>query len=126
MTTNTSPCPAYGVNNLADRPCHLTPYEKIFLGWLDPIEIDTNGRYSLQDSETSVDVYIIKHNQFSEGEYLLIENRQPKLFDELLWNGGLLIWHIDDEKRWMYERGWPGQQGTCIGSNTQLAFGTSH
>jgi hypothetical protein len=90
----------------------LTPWEKISLGWLDPIEIDTNGRYEIRDSETTADVYIIKKNyQFNGDEYLLIENRQPKLFDENLWNGGILIWHIDDTARQMYERGYPGQEG---------------
>jgi hypothetical protein len=87
----------------------------VFLGWLDPIEIETNGRYELRDSETSNDVYIIKKNfQFLDDEYFLIENRQPKLFDEYLWEGGILIWHIDDKKSWMRERGYPGQEGTSL------------
>lgn len=91
----------------------MTPWEKIFLGWLEPIEIDSDGTYELQDSETSTEVYIIKKNyQFNGDEYLLIENRQPKLFDALLWDGGLMIWHIDDTKRQMRERGYPGQEGT--------------
>jgi hypothetical protein len=103
---------AYGINNFANAPCHLTPWEKIFLGWLEPIEIDTNGRYEIRDSETTTDTYVIKKNYHLSGdEYLLIENRQPKLFDEQLWNGGMLIWHIDDTKRHMRERGYPGQEG---------------
>jgi hypothetical protein len=44
-------------------------------------------------------------------EYFLIENRQPKLFDQYLWNGGILVWHIDDTQPWMRERGYPGQEG---------------
>lgn len=32
-----------------------------------------------------------------EGEYLIIENRQPIMFDEYFWgNGGIVIYHIDD------------------------------
>lgn len=104
---------AYGVNNLANSPSHLTPHEKVLLGWLVPIEIETDGRYELRDSETSTDVYVIKRNfQFLDDEYFLIENRQPKLFDEDLWEGGIMIWHIDDTKIWMRERGFPGQIGT--------------
>jgi hypothetical protein len=113
-----SPCfpAALGVDNLGTHPAHLTPWEKIEVLWLEPIEIDRNGRYSLQDSETSSDVYVIKKKFPSFGdEYFLIENRQPKLFDADLWNGGLLIWHIDDTVNHMHSRGFPGQEGTWRG-----------
>jgi hypothetical protein len=64
---------------------------------------------------TSSDIYIIKQKFQSYGsEYFLIENRQPKWFDSLLWSGGILIWHIDDTARQMHYRGYPGQEGMLI------------
>jgi hypothetical protein len=76
------------------------------------MEITENGTYTLRDSETSTDVYMIQQNFQAAGtEYFLIENRQPKWFDSLLWSGGILIWHIDDTARQMHNRGYPGQEG---------------
>ena len=99
----------------ASYPTHLSPWSKMRLGWLIPTQINYSGRYWAEASEVSDQVYLIRHG-YTHGEYLLIENRQPILFDSLLWQpGGILIWHIDDNVDRAFEGNWnagyPGQKG---------------
>ena len=82
--------------NSPSRPGHYSAWTKIELGWVDPIEIVLDGEYCAQPVELQPDIYKISHN-FPEGEYLLLENRQPipTDFDERFWEpGGILIYHI--------------------------------
>ena len=58
-------------------PGHMSPFSRLSTpGWLEPIKIERNGFYAIQPAEISGHIYKINHN-FPEGEYLLIENRQP-------------------------------------------------
>jgi hypothetical protein len=58
-------------------PGHMSPFSRLSTpGWLEPIKIERNGFYAIQPAEISGHIYKISHN-FPEGEYLLIENRQP-------------------------------------------------
>ena len=58
-------------------PGHMSPFSRLSTpGWLEPIAITRNGFYAIQPSEISGHIYKITQN-FPEGEYLLIENRQP-------------------------------------------------
>jgi hypothetical protein len=50
----------------------------------------------LKSSTMSNTVYKIKAG-YPEGEYLLIENRQPTGYDMMMEGGGLAIYHIDDK-----------------------------
>lgn len=86
------PC---GRNDDCTIPGHLGPYSKLKLGWLDPIPIVTNGFYALQPSELSGQVYIITEG-FPDGEYLLIENRQPLKWDQDWDCGGIVVYHVDE------------------------------
>jgi hypothetical protein len=77
-------------------PGIVSPWTKIQLGWLDPIEITENGTYEATPSLTTEKVYKIS-SLYPSGEYLLIENRQPLKWDsELKGGGGIVIWSIDD------------------------------
>jgi M6 family metalloprotease-like protein len=77
-------------------PGNVSPWTKIQLGWLTPIPIETDGIYPITPSLTTRQVYIIS-DPYPDGEYLLIENRQPLLWDsELKGSGGVVIWSIDD------------------------------
>ena len=99
----------HGRSGAQTHPAFLSPWCKIQVEWLNPIPIECNGRYSIEASETSNQIYIIKKG-YPDEEYLLIENRQPLQWDALLWNGGLLIWHIDNTgNRRQVNRGYPGQ-----------------
>ncbi|MEM7222104.1 MAG: M6 family metalloprotease domain-containing protein [Pseudomonadota bacterium] len=88
-------------------PPHFSPWSKIQLGWLTPMTLSAPGSYSLRAAETHAEVYRIDDG-FPSNEYLLIENRQPLGFDSAMPQGGLVIWHIDDEAGFNTE-GHPGQ-----------------
>lgn len=86
----------YGQANRQAYPGSLSPYAKYLVDWVDPLEIQYNGKYSVRASQIYPDIYKISTG-YPDGEYLLIENRQPIFADEFLWgNGGILIYHIDE------------------------------
>jgi len=87
-------------------PPHLAPWSKLQLGWISPVNISQAGEYSIGQSETNNDYFIITDG-YSSNEYLLIENRQNAGFDCSMPQGGLAIWHIDDETGFNTE-GFPG------------------
>jgi M6 family metalloprotease-like protein len=101
---------AWGQAGDSTFPGHLDPWSKIQLGWVTPKEITSNGNYEMGPSETTPDIYIIDA-PYPDGEYLLIENRQPLHFDSMLWTGGALIWHIDDSVPLNTNAGGPYQPG---------------
>ena len=113
----------HGRNGAQTHPAFLSPWCKMQVEWLNPIPIEYNGRYSIVASEISNQTYIIQKG-YPEQEYLLIENRQPLLWDALLWNGGLLIWHIDDTgNRRQVNRGYPDQADwPSNGNHYQIAL----
>ena len=100
----------FGVDGKQTHPSNLSPWSKKRLGWLDPIEITQDGEYYIEASELGPNIYIIR-SPYPADEYLLIENRQPIGYDELLFNGGLLIWHIDDNVEDNNHAGFPGLSG---------------
>ena len=101
---------AHGRDGTQIYPAFLSPWSKMQLGWIEPIEIMNDGTFQIVASEVKDEVYVIRE-KFPSGEYLIIENRQPLMWDELLWNGGLLIWHFDDHQDLLRYRGYPGQSG---------------
>jgi len=85
---------------------HLSSYEKMRLGWLTPTEITSIDRNqsipNVEESDFALvyDVNGMDSNNWTSGEYFIIENRQPIGFDYFMRNpttgdpgGGLLIYH---------------------------------
>jgi len=104
---------AHDLHGAQINPAFLSPWSKLQLGWINPIEIVDDGVYAIEASELKDQVYIVS-KPFPEGEYLMVENRQPILWDRLLWSGGLLIWHVDSKKKDKHRlkhRGYPGMPG---------------
>jgi hypothetical protein len=109
---------AFGIMSFAggqkykeEYPGILTPFHKIVLEALDPIEITADGTYTARASALYPDVYKI-HDMYPPGEYLLIENRQPVLSDLNLWEpGGIVIYKIDENEEGNYNRGGPFVEG---------------
>ena len=82
----------WGVDGSQYYPGTLGAWSKIKVGWLDEEEITIGeGRYTLQPSWRSKDIVRIDYG-FPEGEYLLLENREAKTWDEQIPSTGLLIW----------------------------------
>jgi hypothetical protein len=88
-------------------PPVFSAWSKMTLGWVNPLEITSNGHYYIGASANVAQVYIIRQG-FADGEYLLIENRQPEGFDSQLEGGGIAVWHIDEHAN--DERGYLGQK----------------
>lgn len=117
----------WGFDQSGHYPSHLGPWEKIKLGWVKPIEITEPGEFRIRNVEQNRDVYRISVG-FPEGEYLLIENRQPVGFHRHLpigqsGRGGLAVWHIDENKEDNSEPGFPEQTGWPLnGSHFRVAM----
>lgn len=90
-------------------PPHFSAWSKIQLGWITPTVISQSGQYVLNQAETNPEIYRI-NTGFGSGEYLLLENRQNAGFDCTIPQGGLAVWHIDDNTGYNTE-GYPGQGG---------------
>lgn len=80
-------------------PAHLDPLCKIGLGFYNPINVNSSGKYTA-DSVSTGKYNILKVNTDNPKEYFLVENRQFSGFDSGLskWckSGGVAIWHIDE------------------------------
>ena len=77
-------------------PPGYTPMERMLLGWLEPVELDSpttiTGMKTLSDGG---DVYRIKH---SASEWYLLENRQQEGWDLGLPGRGLVVYHVYYDK----------------------------
>jgi len=101
----------FGWNWNASIPGHLSTYSRMEAGWVDPIVIERNGYYAALPAELSGSVYKIEAG-FPPGEYLLIENRLPIMFDRD-WPvpGGIVIYHVDEKmSQGNTHRGYPGKK----------------
>ena len=98
---------SWGFDGSQHYPPHMSPWSKTQLGWVAPTTLSAPGFYSLQAVEDFAEVYRVDQG-FPSGEYLLIENRQPTGFDGDMPQGGLAIWHIDEQANDVDE-GYPGQ-----------------
>ena len=101
---------AWGVDHTQLHPPHFSAYSKIFLGWVTPTVISAPGIYTAPQVQTNPVVYRIDQG-YPSGEFLLIENRQPVGIESALPQGGLAIWHIDEDKYDNTDEGYPGQSG---------------
>jgi M6 family metalloprotease-like protein len=111
---------SWGFDGTQKCPPQLSPWSKMQLGWIDPVDISASGRYGIGQSASDDDYYMISAG-FPAGEYLLIENRQRAGLDCSLPQGGLAIWHIDDETGFDTE-GYPGGRWPKDGKHYRVAL----
>ena len=85
-------------NNNGYTPCNYTGYERMFCGWVEPIELTENmqvtGMKSLDDYG---DVYIM-YNPAHHDEFYILQNIQQKGWDLYAESKGLMIMHVDYDK----------------------------
>ena len=72
---------SWGWDSTQLYPPIMSPWAKMEMGWLQPEEITKSGRYTLSPSAVNPKAYKVSQG-FPNREYILIENRQPLLFDE--------------------------------------------
>ncbi|MDH5185582.1 MAG: M6 family metalloprotease domain-containing protein, partial [candidate division WOR-3 bacterium] len=84
-------------------PSHMCAWAKMELGWLNPTAVRVRNFRSLPQVETNSKAYWLMSQGVTYKEYFLVENRRKTHFDTLMYNSGLLIYHIDDyviNSRW--------------------------
>lgn len=111
---------AWGWNGDQRYPPVLCAWSKSQLGYVIPTVLTSPGPQYVGQAETSPTAYRINLN-YTANEYLLIENRQPTGFDREILQGGIAIWHIDDNlphypgAGFNQNQGVPGQPGQHYG-----------
>jgi M6 family metalloprotease-like protein len=86
------------ISNYGWCPPNYSPLEKIYLGWLEPIELTKDTIITgMKPVSEGGDVYMIKH---TNNEYYLLENRTKQGWDAALPGQGLLVWHVNFDSYW--------------------------
>lgn len=82
-------------NDNGYTPAGYTSYEKMAVGWKQPIELTGDMEVkNLKPYSEGGDAYIL-YNEGNRNEYFLLENRQLTGWDAGLWGSGLLAIHVD-------------------------------
>ena len=88
-------------NGNGGTPVGFTSYERMFCGWLDPIELTYPVRVTDMPALTSSPVAYILRNSGKSDEYYLLENRQKESWDRYIGGQGMLVLHVDyDSLAW--------------------------
>lgn len=79
-------------------PAGYTAYERMFSGWLEPVELNTACNVSdMKAIEDNPEAYIIYNDQ-NRNEYYMLANHQQKGWDKEEAGKGMLILHVDYSK----------------------------
>lgn len=82
-------------NGNGGTPAGFTSYERMFCGWLQPIELNKAMEVKDMAALTSEPIAYVLRNNGNENEYYLFENRQQTGWDKCLEGHGMLILHVD-------------------------------
>ena len=81
--------------NNSRTPCAYSLYERMAVGFTEPMVINAKGHYTLEQIGTSNTGYRIDSSV--EGEYFLLENRQRDYkWDQYLPGSGMLVFRVDE------------------------------
>ncbi len=94
-----------------NKPINLDAWSRYFLGWINPIEVNTDSPkvFDLRCVNYYPDVVKMRNDSMGEREFFLVENRQRNLSDSAnldnamfssasTSDGGLAIYHVDEAK----------------------------
>lgn len=77
-------------------PCNYTAFERIYAGWVEPIELIDPATVNDMKSVSDYGRPFIMYNYKNTNEYFLLENRQNTGWDKGLYgSNGLLIVHVN-------------------------------
>ena len=84
-----------------DTPAHMSAWCKQEMGWLEPTVL-SEDQTGLDIPESANNPYALKiwEDDYSWSRYFLVENRQLTGFDAGLPASGLMVYHIDENRRW--------------------------
>jgi len=84
-----------------DTPAHMSSWCKIQMGWIEPTVVDNNANnIEIAQLVTSPSTLKIWEDDYNWSRYFLIENRQAVGFDSDLHGPGLIVYHIDENRRY--------------------------
>ncbi len=86
---------SYNGSNCGYIPAGYTSYERMYCGWLDPVELTEETQVDGMRGLTEGGEAYIVYNGSTRDEYYLLENRVLSGFDSGLYGDGLLILHVD-------------------------------
>ena len=94
-----------GPQRIGEVPSPYTAYERWIAGWIDLIPLTEPCRVRDMPAINEEGIgYIIK-NSGNSNEYYVLENRQRKTFGKGNRGHGLMVWHIDYNRRAWSENG---------------------
>lgn len=86
-------------NGNSFSPANFTGFERWVAGWINPIELKSDTIVSeMKSLSDNGDTYII-YNEANKDEFYFLDNRQKTGWDSALPGSGLLITHVDYNKR---------------------------
>lgn len=84
------------------RPTPYSPWEKMIMGWAEPITLEgtqaqqaTLEPYDIDSKAYKIDADVKEGNNRAKGEYLLLQNIRNEGWYKSLPGYGLLVWRID-------------------------------
>ncbi|MBR2091642.1 MAG: M6 family metalloprotease domain-containing protein [Fibrobacter sp.] len=93
-------CPQNKYLSTSCSPANLSAFERFSLGWLEPKWLEISDTTTILNAIQENDALVLTSN--NDNEYYFIDFRLKEDFDVGLPNKGMLIWHINyDKKAWV-------------------------
>ena len=82
-------------NGKGFRPCGYSAFERSFMGWMNPVELNTDTTVTgIPELSDQPKAYLIRNDGKPE-EYYIVENRQQTGWDADLPGRGIIVAHVD-------------------------------